>query len=60
MDIPLTDNKKCAKYDSSRLIVLDRTFLYTDNGSMSEYARLWNTTTKVQRGTSILHLTLLI
>ncbi len=36
--------KKCvkyAKYDSLRLIVLDRTFLYADNGSISEYSRLW-------------------
>ncbi len=43
--IPLTENKKCAKYtkhDSLRPIVLDHTFLYTDNGSISEYARLWN------------------
>ncbi len=40
--IPLTKNKKCAKYNSSRPIVLDRTFLYADTGSTSEYACLWN------------------
>ncbi len=46
--IPLTENKKCAKYDSSRPIVLDHTSLYTDNGNMLEYTHLWNTiTTKV-------------
>ncbi len=43
--ITLTGNKKYAKYNSSIPIVLDCTFLYTDNGSMSEYTRLWNTTT---------------
>ncbi len=44
--ITLTENKKCAKYakyDSSRPIVPDRTFLYADNGSTSEYTCLCNT-----------------
>ncbi len=56
--ITLTENKKCMKYDCSRPIVLDRTFLYADDGSTSEYIRLWNvTTTKVRRGMCALHLT---
>ncbi len=62
--VPLTENKKYAnyaKYGSSKPIVLDRTFLYTNNGSTSEYACLWNTTTmKEQYGTRVLHLTLLV
>ncbi len=33
MAITLTKNKKCAKYDSLRPIVLNSTFLYADNGS---------------------------
>ncbi len=45
----------------SRPIILDRTFVYANNGSMSENAHLWNTTTmKVQRGTRVLHLTPLV
>ncbi len=59
--ITLTENKKCAKYAkyvSLRPIVLDSTFLYADDGSLSEYACQWNTTTtKVQRGMRVLHLT---
>ncbi len=59
--ITLTENKKCAKYDSARLIILDCTFLYADNGSMSEYTRLRNTTTmKVLHGTRVLHLSSLV
>ncbi len=59
--ITLTENKKYIKYNSSR-IVLDHIFLYADNGSMSEHARLWNITKhkKVRRGMRILHCTSLI
>ncbi len=55
-----TKNKKCVKYDSSRPIILDCTFLYADNGSTLEYTHLWNAITKVRSGAHILHVTLLV
>ncbi len=56
----ITENKKCAKYDSSRPIIFGRTLLYADYGITSAYARLWNTTMKVRRGMRVLHLTSLV
>ncbi len=58
--ITLTEHKKCAKYNSARLLYFS-TINYADNMKYVRVCRLWNTTTmKVRRGTHVLHLTLIV